>query len=186
MNLFKTNKLHTTYGFTLMELIIVLAISSILMTSAIPAFSQMLARNKQTAKIHLLFAHHRLARSEAIISNQRVTLCKSSDSLQCTRNSQWHDGWIVFIDANHDKRVSSSERIIFVQQALENNMTLKYRGFGSHNYISYFPGGRTTSNGTFTLCNQFGEKTAKGLIISRTGRAHLSDRASNGNPLECI
>ncbi|MDX2503769.1 MAG: GspH/FimT family pseudopilin [Gammaproteobacteria bacterium] len=181
----KTKHANTMSGFTLIELLVSLAIVGIIMTSAIPVFAQMIARNQQTAQLHTLFSHHQLARSEAIKTNQRVTLCKSSNGQQCTIESQWHDGWIVFSDTDHNKKINNNERVIFIQQALANNLTLKYKGFGSHNYISYFSDGRSSTNGTFTLCTQFKDETARSIIISRTGRARLDNKGSDGGTLEC-
>lgn len=173
-------------GFTLIELIIVISIAMIILTSAIPAFSQIISKNRRSALLYTLYSHHQLARSEAIKTNQRVTLCKSNNNSQCTSDSQWHDGWIVFVDHNRDKTINDNERIIQVQQALDKSLTLKYRGFGSRNYISYFSTGWSTSNGTFTLCSQSNDKTAQSIIISRTGRARMDNKASSGKALECL
>jgi len=180
------NQLNKKNGFTLIELIIALAISGIIMTSAIPAFSQMLAKNRQETQLFTLFSHHQLARSEAIKTNQRVTLCKSSDGRQCTPDSPWHEGWIVFSDLDHNKKINDGERVIYIQQALNRNLTLKYRGFGSSNYISYYSDGHSTTNGTFTLCSQFGDNSARSIIISRTGRARLDNKSSTKAPLNCL
>lgn len=182
----KASKLKTIHGFTLIELIIVLAIAGVILTSAIPAFSNMLAENRQKSQLFTLFSHHQLARSEAIKTNQRVTLCKSNNGQQCTSKSQWHEGWIIFSDTDHNKQINADERVVFIQQALPGNLTLKYKGFGSHNYISYYSNGSSTTNGTFTLCSQLGDQTAKSLIISRTGRARLASKASKGKPLICL
>ncbi len=172
-------------GFTLIELIIVLAIAGILLVSVVPSFSQMLAANQQTTQLYTLFHHHQLARSEAIKSNQRVLLCKSNDGRQCTSETKWSDGWIIFSDTDNNKKISNNEHVIYVQQALSANLSLKYRGFGSHHYVRYFPDGRSSTNGTFTLCNQFGDKFAKSIIISRTGRPRIASKTSGGNPLSC-
>ena len=177
---------NKTRGFTLIEALIVISIAMIILTSAIPAFSQIISKNRQSALLYNLFSHHQLARSEAIKTNQRITLCKSSNQTQCTSGSQWHDGWIVFVDNNHNKIINGNERVIHIQQALDKSLTLKYRGFGSQNYISYFSSGWSTSNGTFTLCSQANDTTAESIIISRTGRARIDNKSSTGEALECL
>ena len=181
----KTIQIKEYHGFTLIELIIVLAISGILLGLAVPSFSQMLARNQQTAQLYTLFHHHQYARSEAIKTNSRVLLCKSSDGQQCTKESEWSDGWIIFSDRDNDKKISLNERVIHIQQALPVSLSLKYRGFGSHNYIRYYADGHSSTNGTFTLCNPMGDESAKGIIISRTGRARIDSKASGGKALTC-
>lgn len=181
----RTTQLRVIPGYTIIEMLTVLTIAGIIFTLAVPAFSKMIARNQQMTQLHTLFSHHQLARSEAIKTNRRVTLCKSSNGQQCTPKSQWHDGWIVFSDTNHNKKINDNEQVIYIQQALPNNLILEYKGFGSYNYISYFSDGRSTTNGTFTLCSQFSDATAKSIIISRTGRARLDDKGSGGKALKC-
>ncbi len=181
----KTVKIKQFQGFTLIELIIVLAIGGILFSSALPAFSRLIAKNQQTAQLHTLFHHHQLARSEAIRTNLAVLLCKSNDAQHCTPKSKWSDGWIIFSDTNNNKKIDGNERVVYIQQALSVNLSLKYKGFGSHHYVRYFPAGLSSTNGTFTLCNQFGESLAKSIIISRTGRARMSSQASGGKALTC-
>ena len=170
-------------AFTLIELLITLSIAGILITLAIPSFSHTLAKTKLRSQLQVLFSHHQLARSEAIKTNQRVTLCKSSSGTQCTSTSGWSDGWIIFSDKNLDKTVNNNDRILLVQQPIASGLTLTYRGFGSHNYISYFSDGRSNTNGTFTLCNQYGSAEAKCVIISRTGLARMDNKTASGKAL---
>ena len=173
------------YGFTLIELIITLAIAGILFSIALPTFSQVLAKNQQQTTLYRLFSHHQLARSEAIKTNQTVILCKSNDGQQCDRQAEWSDGWMIFTDHNNNKKLDADERMIYTQASLNNRLSLSYRGFGSHNYVRYFPSGQSTSNGTFTLCNQEGKAYSKALIISRTGRVRIDTRAPGNRALQC-
>jgi len=181
----KTKQTRSHQGFTLIELIITLAIISVLFSIALPSFSKMLADNQQTAQLHTLYHHHQLARSEAIKGNQRVLLCKSSDGLQCTKKTQWSEGWIIFSDKNNDNKINANESVVYIQQALSSKLSLDYRGFGSHNYVRYYPDGHSSTNGTYTLCSQSGKNSAKSLIISRTGRVRLSSTSSGGKALSC-
>lgn len=178
-------KIKTYQGMTLLELMIVLAIASILITSAVPSFSQMLSRNQQLTQLHILFKHLHLARSEAIKTNSRILLCKSSNGIQCTKNAQWSDGWIVFSDKDKNNKLSSNEQITYSYQALPNNLSLQYRGRNSANYITYYADGRSSTNGTFTLCNHATDNQPKGLVISRTGRIRLASENSAWRPHSC-
>lgn len=173
-------------GLTLIEMLIVIAIAGTLFTLAAPGFSNLLARNQQTSVLNTLLSHHHLARSEAIKSNQPVLLCRSKDSQQCTPKAQWHDGWIIFSDTDNNKKVNNNERIIYIQPALNNNLTIQYRGFGSNKYVRYFPDGHSTSNGTFIFCNQDAEVLDKFLIISRPGRARIASKAPGNKAPKCI
>ena len=172
-------------GFTLIELISTISIAGILLSVGIPSLSAAIANNQQNSTIMTLYGHHLYARSEAITRNQRITLCKSSNGQQCSRTAQWQDGWIIFADTNKDKQVNGTEQILRVQQQFKQGQTIKYRGFGSFNYVSYYSSGQSTTNGTFTLCNRNGAEFAKSVIISRTGRARIKNKSASGRPLTC-
>ncbi len=178
-------KINTFQGMTLIELLIVLAIAGILMSTAVPSFSQMLSSSQQTAQLQRLFSHHQLARSEAIKLNSRVLLCKSSNGRECTRDSLWSDGWIIFSDKDKNNKLSDNEQILWHQSQLHDGLTLLYRGFGSHNYVRYYPDGHSSTNGTFILCTQLKHSHPRGVIISRTGRMRMASESSEKNPLTC-
>ena len=125
-------------GFTVIEVIICLAITGILFTLALPSVSHMLSSNQQTSVLHTLFTNLSLARTKAIVSQQHILLCKSSNGQQCTNTSKWSDGWLIFADIDNNKQINNGEYVIHVQQALPDYMELSYRGFGSINYFRYY------------------------------------------------
>src|SRR5947209_2461821 len=87
-------------GFTLVELLVVLAIAAILVGYGAPAFSGLLRSTRLTTATNDLFAGMLMARSEAVKRRSRVALCKSSDGQSCTAAGGWEQGWIVFHDSN--------------------------------------------------------------------------------------
>lgn len=172
-------------GFSLVEMLIVLAMVGILSGYALPSFSKLVNSNHQNTVLMQLFSHHQLARSEAIKQNQSIILCKSDNSRQCTPSAQWHKGWIIFADIDNNKQLNDTEQLIYSFQNENPALSLSYRGFGSHNYVRYYPDGRSSTNGSFILCTPEGDITARSLIISRTGRTRLSSRSASGGALKC-
>ena len=179
--------MHTkiALGFTLIEVILTLAVGAITLGIGVPIMGSLIDSNRVAGQINALRGALALTRTEAIRRNQHVVLCKSSDGQNCTIHSTWEKGWIVYVDANHNNRRDSDESLILAQGELPNGHTLDYRGFGSHNYVVYRPSGITQMNGTFILCAPNSPERSKALILIKTGRVRLSTTRADGSPLGC-
>ncbi|SBV35424.1 putative pilus assambly protein [uncultured Stenotrophomonas sp.] len=70
-------------GFSLLELMVTVAVLAILMAIAVPGFSALINRDRLTSQANELVALVQYARSEAIRLNGRVRLCPSSDGAAC-------------------------------------------------------------------------------------------------------
>jgi type IV fimbrial biogenesis protein FimT len=161
-------------GFTLIELLISLTIVGILTSLVAPSFANLIASNKMVAQHNSLVAAISLTRSEAIKRSQRVSICQSSDSLSCTKNStRWHDGWVVYVDSDEDNQIDAGEPVLRIQQATDINIS-----FGARTRIAYHPDGLAVggSNGTILFCDYRGDDGKKGLIISTTGRIRKAQK----------
>lgn len=173
-------------GFTLLELIAVIAVASILLGVGVPALGQFQASERGIARMNSLATSLALTRSEAIKRNQHVVICKSPDGEACRRKgTSWHDGWIVFVDRDHDRRRGADEPVIQQQGPGSPGQTLTYAAFGSSHYVTYRPSGFTRTNGTFTLCDKRYPDNARALILMKTGRVRSSRVKASGEPLEC-
>lgn len=161
-------------GVTLLELMVVLAVSAVLLTIGIPSFSSISANNRLVNATNSMVASLHLARSEAIKRNSRAVLCASATGTACT--GDWHQGWLVFHDANNNAALDAGEVVILKQQALPNGFKIKGGGAFSK-YVSYAPtgGAKYVSGawqfGTLTLCNESGtSNAAREIKISNSGR----------------
>jgi type IV fimbrial biogenesis protein FimT len=96
-------------GFTLIELMVVVAMVAILMAVAVPSFRDATERNRVSAQINTFVSDLQLARSEAIKRGLAVSLCASSDGGSCLTSNTWNTGWIMFVDpATSGSRTSAS------------------------------------------------------------------------------
>jgi type IV fimbrial biogenesis protein FimT len=166
-------------GVTLFELLIVLAITSVLLALAAPSFRSIGNSIKLASMSNSLVAHLQLARSEAIKRNGRVVMCKSPDGAHCTSTGGWERGWIVFQDTNNNSDMDGDEAIIQRIDAMPEG----WRMAGNQSvakYVSYMPTGETEMTtgafqaGTITVCQQSAEKTeARQIVINAVGRPRV-------------
>lgn len=92
-------------GFTLIELMVALAVAAIVIGMAVPSFQSVVNTNKLAGAVNEMVASLQLARMEAIRHNRRAAVCSSAnanDGVDATCASADVDGWITFVDANGD------------------------------------------------------------------------------------
>lgn len=92
-------------GFSVIELMVVLAVAAIIVGIAIPGMVQFLAERSLVSDVSKFNVAVAFARSEAVTRGQPVTLCPSGNGATCDATLQWQDGWIVFRDINGDGAV---------------------------------------------------------------------------------
>jgi type IV fimbrial biogenesis protein FimT len=83
-------------GFTLLELMVTIAVGGVLLTLGVPSFVDVVRNNRATTNVNELLTAFSIARSESIRRGANVSVCRSSDGATCS--GAWADGWIVFRD----------------------------------------------------------------------------------------
>ncbi|ODS24880.1 hypothetical protein AB835_01040 [Candidatus Endobugula sertula] len=100
-------------GFTLVELLVTIAIAAILLTIAVPSFTRLISSSNTDSAVNRLGRSFAYARSEAVTRAENVVVCTSSDGATCSGN--WGNGWITYVDADDDNVFDAGEERLKVE-----------------------------------------------------------------------
>ena len=155
-------------AFTLIELLLAVAVLGILLGFAVPGFANaMEAARAQEAKSALLASITRSI-SRAAITGRRAVLCPSSDGQACGEGFDWSHGWIAFLDRNANRERDAGETLLVHQQALPGKVQL-HSTSGRTRIVFQGNGGNAGSNVTFTLCDGRGPAKAETVVLNNRG-----------------
>lgn len=168
---------HSQIGLTFLEVMVVIAIASILLAIAAPSFTGTTQRFRALAEANELVRDMQFARSEAIDQGLPVTICASIDSATCSSASDaWHKGWIVFADPTASKIVGTNP-LIRIQKRWTGSDT--FTADNSTSSITFSREGFTlglpgTGTVTFTLhTNPLNSAATQCVAIIKTGRVQI-------------
>lgn len=186
-------------GFSLAEIMVTLAVTSILITVSVSSFQESIRDNRLTTQTNTFVAALQYMRSEAITRGVTVTIHKgryknwTGSFVNSGGNwiGEWEDGWEIFTDPDEDGDKDGSGPIR-VGQNLPDIFTLRSNSNIS-NFIAYQPNGRSRGNGglgtgSIVLCDDSDgngtpeSRTARMVILSSTGRLRIAEHSSDGIP----
>ncbi|AOV18276.1 hypothetical protein BJI67_15480 [Acidihalobacter aeolianus] len=167
----------TQAAFTLIELMVVVALVAIFALVGIPSYESLTTTNRMATELNGLLADIQYARSEAIMRGVNVTVCGGSNSttgsgpaLTCNQ-STWNSGWIV------TSSPSSSAGVIRVHEAISPNdqFSSTITGSGAQLVrITFDRNGFTNNAGTIELNDQSNNVSYRRCLkISMVGRVAL-------------
>jgi len=157
-------------GFTLIELMITLAIAAIVLAIGVPSFQGMMRNNRAAAHMNEFTSALNLARSEAVKRGVNVGIVPNTGG--------WAQGWTVFVDTDRSGSLNNTEVTLRVYDRLEGNPTID----NTVASIFYLPSGAITIDRT-NLANAIQQinytldssdpTTLRRICISPIGRSNI-------------
>lgn len=168
-----------TRGFTLIELMVTIAILAILLTLGLPSFQDAMRSNRVATGTNEVLASLALARTEAIRSTRASVLCASSDGSTC--GTDWNGGWIIWTDSDRDGNRASTEPVVRYVQT-HAGLAISVAGGPSASKITFDSRGRPDAgtNRVFTLlpspCSA-GRPLLRTMTLSAVGQVNTAKGA---------
>ncbi len=168
-------------AFTLVELLITIAVISTITAIALPRFNSMIKNNSLVTNTNVFIALLNLARTEAVTREANVVLCAISDTSATTPScdsNNWEDGWVLFSDVGSSPNSFDSTDVL-IKRAPSSSVGYTIRTtFATVGKLTFAKNGIVSSIGTISFCDDRGITESRAITVSRVGRVSSLGRGS--------
>lgn len=154
-------------GFTLLELLITLAVLAIVLGLGLPAMAEWRRQAQATALRHTLVHALQYSRKQAVHLQTTITLCPGQNDCQ----DDWGEHILVFTDPNRNGVLDSDEQLLKAISLGDAGKQLTWNR--SHSQLRFSRQGISGLSGTLAYCTKSHQNF--GIVISRVGRLRLTD-----------
>jgi type IV fimbrial biogenesis protein FimT len=168
-------------GFTLVELVVTVALLAILTTLAIPSFTETLRQWRRDSATRELSTSLQLARSEAIKTSRQIVVCPSTNETSCAASNEWSTGWIVYVDDGAGNQANANNGALDVGElplkvASARSGVATITSSGNVQFMQFLPNGLMGSATTTLTVTPSGATSATKvdrIAVSRVGRVSV-------------
>ena len=167
-------------GFTLIELMITIALGAIVMGIGVPSFQNLVVKNRIQTQASEIRSSLAMARVEAIRRGLRVRVCPGQNG--CDGSANWHGGWNSFVDRDNDNNIDPNETQLEVHTRLDGSSTLT-----GANHVIFKSDGTAAKTRTLNLCTADSHAQHRRKIhINKVGRVKVCGPAGElACPIAC-
>jgi type IV fimbrial biogenesis protein FimT len=170
-------------GYTIWELVTVIAVAAVLAAVSIPDFARLRASAGLASSADRLLGTLHFARSRAILRGIPTVVCLSADGENCVgRGAAAAHGWIVFENAHAEfTPVRDAGEPVLRRHAIDHPTTLR----ASRGAVTYWPAARAGMTSTFQFCSAVAGVPPRAVVVSQTGRPRLRIGPARGSATAC-
>jgi len=163
-------------GFTMVELIVTLAVAALLVALAIPNLRTAIQNNRIRANTNDFISDMTYARSEALKRGTNIGICRVADAqavLQCD-GANWAGDRMIFADTNNDGALTGGEMVLRVRERMPNNTLTSVDA--PHPLIINSRGllANVAAPVNFSLCDDRGASHGRAIQITLTGQVNAT------------
>ena len=150
---------------------VIMTIATILLTAGVPAVKNYSWNLRMKTAMDTMRTDMNQARGHAISHNIQTIICPATGSDDCSGNSNWRHGWIVFTDLNGDRSKQDGEPLLKHTGPIE---LLNISSSQSRRDVRFYPNGSAPgSNLSILFCDERGAGYAGIIAVSNTGRIRM-------------
>jgi type IV fimbrial biogenesis protein FimT len=192
MQTYFSNRPSNVVGISIVELVVSLAIVSILAATGVPAYSSFIQSNQLSESAFDVLGTINLARTEAVKRRTRVVLCRSADPTlttpSCGGNANtWTTGWLVFASGDTNNTYQAgTDTLLGIGLVDSPNVTVITNSTSDSN-LEYNSDGTTNEGGgtaRFAVCDKRGGAYGRQVNVPPHGRPKFV-KGDSASPINC-
>ncbi|VAW59058.1 hypothetical protein MNBD_GAMMA11-1310 [hydrothermal vent metagenome] len=181
-----------------MELMVVVAMASMLAAIGMPSFNAMIITNELADTSNDLTLSLKRARAEAITSGRDVRVCSSlttqssdaGNAICSLAAGNWGKGWLILVDRNQDGNFKESDNELLWVKRIDAGRGITINpvppvGLTTNNFesavtFSYTGEIKKSANGGFQLCSGIeGGFPRREITVSVSGQTHFEKNTNS-------
>ena len=164
-------------GFTLLELMITIALVAIVMGIGVPSYQDFVVKNRIQTQASEIRSSLAMARVEAIRRGLWVVVCPGQTACQ----GEWEEGWNSFVDTNTNGVFDADDIRLEIHARLDGGGTLT---MAAGDVFVFRSDGTAVAARTLNLCTAEGVASPhrRRISVSSVGRIRVCGPAAAGEP----
>ena len=175
----KNKTYYKIKGFTIPELMIVVAVIAVLLVLGIPQLTKVVQGRQLVAQATEVASALAYARAEAAARSHQVVICGSNAAgTACSGDNDWTNGWRIFADKDNSSTWTTGDELLKTEGAMNGDVTLKANvNIFAFNYLGESLAG---ANVVFHLCSADPDNAgldvnkSRKITVNEVGSANIS------------
>jgi type IV fimbrial biogenesis protein FimT len=173
-------------GFTLIELMVTIAVAAVMLMVGVPSFVRLMANTREASAANSLVNAFEYARNAALRGGQPVTICPTASPSNTACSADWNTGWgVISAPAGGGSVLLAHSNVGARGVVVKASAGASLLVFTPRGLVTGLPG---TGSALFTFCDSRGSAYAHAVVVNTGGYVQASQTPGSdpgGTPLVC-